>query len=208
MSTATLVSLDPWQASLFGLDDPEVDPLFRGVERIWLDDDSWIDLLPGWLRGADLVFAEIVSRVEWSQRDVVMYDRVLAEPRLTAWWSADSGASEPLSILGEIRGLLSSYYGRSFRSIGCNYYRDGNDSVAWHGDQVRLRIADPLVAIVSVGTPRPFQIRRRGGGPRVQFQLGQGDLFVMGGSCQHDWEHCVPKVARAGPRISLTYREV
>jgi alkylated DNA repair dioxygenase AlkB len=207
MPAATLVSLEPWQASLFGLDDPGVDHAFTGLERIWLDDDSWVDVLPGWLRGADLVFGELVSRMEWSQRHVVMFDRRLAEPRLTAWWAESHGVVEPLPVLSEIRHLLSAHYARPFTTIGSNYYRDGRDSVAWHGDRDRLRSPDPIVAIVSVGSPRPFHLRRRGGGPSIHFTLGQGDLFVMGGACQHDWEHCVPKVAQSGPRISATFRE-
>ena len=97
-------------------------------------------------------------------------------------------------------------YQRSFDSIGCNYYRTGADSVAWHGDRMRHEQIDPLVAIVSVGAPRPFQLRPRGGGHALSFLLGQGDLLVMGGAIQHDWEHSVPKVAAAGPRISITYR--
>jgi alkylated DNA repair dioxygenase AlkB len=208
MPTATLASLDPWQASLFGLDDPSADVTFSGLERMWLDDDSWIDHQPNWLSGADLVFAELVARIDWSQRQVTMYDRWLPEPRLTAWWAEREGVAEPLPVLSDIRTLLSAHYARSFISIGANYYRDGHDSVAWHRDRDGKQIADPVIAIVSVGTPRPFHLRRLGGGPSIQFQLGQGDLFVMGGACQHDWQHCVPKVVRSGPRISLTYREV
>ena len=93
-----------------------------------------------------------------------------------------------------------------FDSIGCNYYRTGADSVAWHADRIRFYQEDPIVAIVSVGAPRPFLLRPRGGGRSRSFLLGQGDLLVMGGACQHDWEHTVPKVASAGPRISITYR--
>ena len=65
---------------------------------------------------------------------------------------------------------------------------------------------DPVVATVSVGAPRPFRLRPRGGGRSHSFDLGRGDLLVMGGSCQHDWEHTVPKVRAAGPRISITFR--
>ena len=104
--------------------------------------------------------------------------------------------------------LLSARYGEAFDSIGFNCYRDGSDSVAWHGDRHRHTVDDPVVAIVSVGAARPFRLRPRGGRPRppASFDLGRGDLFVMGGACQHDWEHCVPKVGHAEPRISITYR--
>ena len=102
--------------------------------------------------------------------------------------------------------MVAARYDRPFDSVGLNFYRDGRDSVAWHGDRVRHQQADPLVVIVSVGAPRPFLLRPRGGGSSLSYLLGQGDLLVMGGAIQHDWEHCVPKVAAAGPRISITFR--
>jgi alkylated DNA repair dioxygenase AlkB len=194
-----------WQGCLFGHDDPSVDAEFPAVRRLDLDADSWVDHLPGWLRGTDLVFAELVARLAWRQRRVVMYDRLLPEPRLTWLWELAGGRAEPFPILTGMRLALGARYERAFDSIGCNYYRDGRDSVAWHGDRVR-HLADPVVAVVSVGAPRPFLLRPRGGGASHGFLLGQGDLLVMGGRCQHEWEHCVPKVAEAGPRISITYR--
>jgi alkylated DNA repair dioxygenase AlkB len=203
---APAVVPDGWQASLFGLTDPTIDPTFAAVERIALDDTSWVDHLPLWLSGADLVFGELVARLPWRHREVVMYDRVVPEPRLTSWWSEGDGGPEPLPVLADIRRALSDRYDKHFDSIGCNYYRDGNDSVAWHGDTVRKVYVDPLVAIVSVGSPRPFQLRPRGGGHARSFDLGLGDLLVMGGACQHDWEHSVPKVRHAGPRLSITFR--
>jgi alkylated DNA repair dioxygenase AlkB len=105
-----------------------------------------------------------------------------------------------------MRRVLSHRYGESFDSIGFNCYRRGDDSVAWHGDRHRKTVIDPVVAIVSVGAPRPFRLRPRGGGRSISFDLGIGDLLVMGGACQHAWQHCVPKVRHAQPRISITYR--
>jgi alkylated DNA repair dioxygenase AlkB len=196
-----------WQASLFGSDPPDVDEDFRGLERHRLDEASWLDYVPRWLRGSDEVFAELVARTEWRQRRVVMYDRVLDEPRLTWWWSEpDDVAALPLPVLDRMRRVLSDRYGHHFDSVGLNLYRDGTDSVAWHGDRIRLSQVDPLVLIVSVGAPRPFLVRPRGGGSSQAWLLGHGDLLVMGGAVQHDWEHTVPKVASAGPRLSVTYR--
>lgn len=196
-----------YQASLFGLEDPSCDGDFHGAVRTWLDTDSWVELIPRWLRGPDLVFGELVARLRWSQREVVMYDRLLPEPRLTSWWSTSSSADEPLPVLRDARVHLSGHYGKPFDSIGFNLYRDGSDSVAWHGDRERFVHEDPTVAIVSVGAPRPFQMRPRGGGPSQSWLLGHGDLFVMGGACQHDWHHSVPKMAHAaGPRLSIMFR--
>ena len=127
-----------------------------------------------------------------------MYDQRLLEPRLTAWWVPGDGP-EPLPVLAEMRRVLSRRYGEAFDSIGFNWYRDGQDSVAWHGDRHRHVIDDPMVAIVSVGEPRPFRLRPRGGGPATGFDLGRGDLLVMGGACQHDWEHCGPEGPRHRP---------
>ncbi len=196
-----------YQATLFGIDDPWVDGRFEGIHRTWLDEHSWIDLLPRWLHGSDLLFGELVARLPWRQREVVMYDQVLLEPRLTAWWSTESSMPEPAPVLAEARSALSAHYHRPFDSIGFNLYRDGRDSVAWHGDRERYEHEDPTVVIVSLGSPRPFQVRPKGGGPSQSWLLGHGDLLVMGGACQHDWEHCVPKVAHAhGPRLSIMFR--
>ena len=136
-----------------------------------------------------------------------MYDSLVDEPRLSAWWHAESEPTEPLPMLADVRGVLTGRYHRPFDSIGFNLYRDGRDSVAWHGDRHRRRVSDPVVAIISLGSPRPLKLRPRGGGASLSWDLGGGDLFVMGGACQHDWEHCVPKLVRAvGPRLSVTYR--
>ena len=195
------------QGSLLGLADPEVDPTFAGLRRIALDDACWVDFLPGWLAGDEAVFDQLFHGLTWNHRTVTMYERRLPEPRLTSWWTPADG-SEPLPVLAEIRALLSSRYGEAFDSIGFNCYRDGADSVAWHGDRHRETVDDPVVVIISVGAPRPLRLRPRGGGKgrAVSFDLGRGDLFVMGGACQHDWEHSVPKVRHAEPRISITYR--
>lgn len=196
-----------WQQCLFAFEEPQVDAGCSGLVRTWLDDTSWVDHVPRWLRGADLVFAELVAKLQWSQREVTMYDRRVPEPRLTAWWSPNGGESEPLPVLEEARMALSRHYSRPFDSIGFNLYRDGRDSVAWHADRERYHQEDPVVAIVSTGAPRSFQMRPKGGGHSRSWQLGQGDLFVMGGACQHDWEHGVPKSASvAGPRLSIMFR--
>lgn len=197
------------QVSLFGVLDPEVDTTFSDVRRIELDERSWVDLARGWLRGADVVFDELLDVVPLRQRtNVQMYDRLVDEPRMSAWWHVDGGQPEPLPILSELRELLSLRYSEAFGSIGFNLYRDGRDSVAWHGDRHRHVVVDPIVAIVSVGSPRPLRLRPRGGGTSQSWDLGDGDLFVMGGACQHEWEHTVPKVRHAEPRLSITFRTV
>ncbi|MGI9644549.1 MAG: alpha-ketoglutarate-dependent dioxygenase AlkB [Ilumatobacteraceae bacterium] len=196
------------EVTLFGVGEPQVDEAFAAAERVDLDGSSWIEYVPGWLDGSDTVFDEVIDAVELRQRtNIPMYDSLVDEPRLTSWWHAESGSPEPLPLLAELRPLLAERYGRPFDSIGFNLYRDGDDSVAWHGDRHRRRVTDPVVAILSAGARRPLKLRPRGGGPARSWDLGEGDLFVMSGACQHDFEHCVPKIRRpVGPRLSITYR--
>lgn len=196
------------QGSLLGVIAPEADGRFRTSTRHQLDERCWVDHAPEWLAGHDTVFDELYHGRPWRQRTVTMYDRRLPEPRLTWWWRVGDGPA-PMPMLDEMLRLLDERYGEGFDSIGLNLYRDGTDSVAWHGDRHRHTQVDPLVAIVSVGARRPFRMRPRppaGTRHGRAFDLGGGDLLVMGGACQHDWEHTVPKVRHAGPRISITFR--
>jgi alkylated DNA repair dioxygenase AlkB len=196
-----------WQPSLLAVEGSiEINHTFSGVKRIHLDKESWIDFGPGWVSGADRLFEEVLTNRDWGQRSRHMYERRVREPRLTAPWSAHSG--EPLAppVLEEIRQVLSERYDRAFDSVGFNLYRDGRDSVAWHADRIKEEIEDPIVALVSLGEPRKFLLRPKGGGKSRAFMLGRGDLLVTGGKSQRTWEHSVPKVAQAGPRISLAYR--
>ena len=153
-----------FQGSLFGQTEPSTAPL-EGIKRAVLDGVSWIDYAPMWLAGADDVFDDLLQNLAWVQRrGIQMYDQLVDEPRLVDWWSVASGTPEPLPVLGQIRAELAAHYRVGFDSIGFNLYRDGNDSVAWHGDRHRHVITDPIVAIVSVGAGRPFRLRPRGGG--------------------------------------------
>jgi alkylated DNA repair dioxygenase AlkB len=195
-----------WQSSLFGAGAPEVDRSFARLERCWLDEDTWVDVAPGWLAGADVVFDDMLRLAPWKQRRVTMYGRLLDEPRLTAWWPLGGPGAAPLPVLESAWSALCDRYDRPFDSLGANLYRDGRDSVAWHSDRIGREAVEPVVAIVTLGSPRSFLLRPRQGGPPRALRPGPGDLLVLGGRCQHDWEHCVPKVAVAGPRLSLMFR--
>ena len=197
---------EAFQPSLFGGDEVSFDSSFAQLHRIDLDERSWIEVAPGWVRGADALFDRIVASRDWAQRTRRMYEGRVLEPRLTAPWSRRSGAPLEPSVLEEMALCLSRRYGVDFDSIGFNFYRDGRDSVAWHSDKIRKEISEPVVALVSLGEPRKFLLRPKGGGRSTPFQLGRGDLLVTGGKAQREWEHCVPKVAHAGPRISLAFR--
>lgn len=194
-----------WQGSLLGSQAPAVDRTLPGLRRHELEHGAWVDHLPAWLSGADEVFATALARLPWGQRTERLHGQELLQPRLTASIPVDE-VPAGLEVLAEIGRILDERYGRHFERIGANLYRDGRDSVAWHGDRIARDLPEALIAIVSVGAPRTFRLRPREGGASLGFSLGDGDLLVMGGSCQRTWQHTVPKVASAGPRISLTYR--
>jgi alkylated DNA repair dioxygenase AlkB len=195
-----------WQPSLFDVSGVSFDASFATLERIDLDPTAWVDYAPGWVTGSDELFRQVLEGRDWGQRSRHMYDKKVIEPRLTAPWNLRSG--EPLEppVLEEIRLVLSERYGVEFDSVGFNLYRDGRDSVAWHGDRILKEIEEPIVILVSLGEPRKFLLRPKGGGASRSFMLGRGDLLVTGGKTQRTWDHAVPKVAKAGPRISLAYR--
>lgn len=204
-----------YQGSLLGSLPIAFDDTLTGVRREQLDATSWIDHAPNWCEGSDDLFNELTTMLPLRQRTgVQMYEQIVDEPRLTAWWRLEGGDDEHLPVLREMRLALAAHYHEPFDSIGFNLYRDRHDSVAWHGDRHRHVVTNPIIAIVSVGCPRPLRVRRRDrsggrGGPSRSWSLGNGDLFVMGGACQHDWEHTVPKVShQVGPRLSITFRSV
>lgn len=189
-----------WQPSLLDGVRVEVDV---GAARRRLAAGAWVDLVPHWCSGADELFARLLADTPWSgPRRVRMYDRVVAEPRLTHRWPLTEAPAEPAAMA---RGL-SERYGVEFTQVGANLYRDGADSVAWHGDRVAKELPSATVALVSLGAARPFRLRPVGGGPSIGFTLGPGDLLVMGGTCQRTWQHSVPKVRGVGPRISVQFR--
>jgi alkylated DNA repair dioxygenase AlkB len=201
-----------FQASLLDLaDEVTLGPLDGLVSRTMLAHGAWIDFVPGWVRGADVLFERLMDAVPWRAERRPMYDRVVDVPRLLCFYGEERVLPDP--ALTEARDALSEYYrpelGEPFRTAGMCLYRDGRDSVAWHGDTIgRGSTEDTMVAIVSLGTPRALALRpRQGGGPTIRHELGHGDLLVMGGSCQRTWEHAVPKSARVtGPRISAQFR--
>ena len=223
----------PVQESLLDMcDEPRLGALAGSVRRTPLARAAWVDLRRGWLAGSGAVFARLaegagvsgasrasgvsgVSRasgtVPWRAERRQMYDKVVAVPRLLCFYGEDAPLPDP--ALTAAREALNAYYGpelgEPFRTAGLCLYRDGRDSVAWHGDTIgRGRTEDTMVAILSLGTPRPLLLRPRGGGSRpLRFEVGHGDLLVMGGSCQRTWEHAIPKTSQAiGPRISVQFR--
>jgi alkylated DNA repair dioxygenase AlkB len=190
---------------------PAIEPLPGRLVRHRLTAGAWADVLPGWLSGSDEVFERLLG-IDWRADRRQMYDSVVDVPRLLRWFGADETLPHP--VLTEARSELSRHYadelGEPFVTAGMCLYRDGRDSVAWHGDTIgRSSRHDTMVAILSLGSPRNLMLRPRAGGESLRFPLGHGDLIVMGGSCQRTWEHAIPKTARpVGPRISVQFRPV
>ncbi|MFC8340292.1 alpha-ketoglutarate-dependent dioxygenase AlkB [Streptomyces rubiginosohelvolus] len=199
------------QSSLFDQEAEVGTRPLSGLRRTDLGHGAWIDVLPQWLRGADTLFETLVRDVAWRAEQRVMYERVVAVPRLLAFFGRHDPLPHP--ALEAARTELGEHYaaelGEPFTTAGLCFYRDGRDGVAWHGDTSgRGSSEDTMVAILSLGAPRQLALRPRRPGPApVRRPLGHGDLIVMGGSCQRTWEHAVPKTARAvGPRVSVQFR--
>jgi alkylated DNA repair dioxygenase AlkB len=180
------------------------------VRRARLERGAWLDVRPGWIGGADALFERLLENVPWRGERRHMYDKVVDVPRLLCFYG--EGEQLPDPVLDKARRRLDAHYGpelgEPFATAGLCLYRDGRDSVAWHGDTIgRGSTEDTIVAIISLGQPRSLMLRPRGGGQALRHDIGHGDLLVMGGSCQRTWEHAVPKTSRpAGPRISVQFR--
>jgi alkylated DNA repair dioxygenase AlkB len=218
------------QESLLDLGD-EAAPGPLRPERVPLSRGAWVDVQRGWLAGSAPLFTRLAQAVPWRAERRRMYDRTVDVPRLLCFYGENAPLPDP--ALDACRTALNSYYaaelGEPFVTAGLCFYRDERDSVAWHGDTIgRGSTEDTMVAIVSLGEARPLLLRPRAGNGQsagtgqgasagqhgagrgagaLRYNLGHGDLVVMGGSCQRTWEHAVPKSARpAGPRISVQFR--
>ncbi len=182
--------------------EPSVDPELAGARRRFLGAGAWVDCSPGWVQGADALFEAVLARAPWAAHERSMYDAMVLEPRLTTGrWD------DPPNPVPAMARLLSARYGLDLTVVSANLYRDGADSVAWHGDRVGRVRADAVVAILSLGATRTLLLRPEGGGPSLSFPLHSGDLLVQGGTCQRTFQHSVPKRASAGPRISVMFRQ-
>jgi alkylated DNA repair dioxygenase AlkB len=192
-----------WQPSLLAIDEPDFDPALGGAQRRFLGDGAWVDVVTGWVTGADTLFDRVYESAPWKAYERPMYERIVDVPRLTATGVWIERPRE----LDRMARCLGRRYGVRLPSISANLYRDGRDSVAWHGDRIGKVRSDAIVAILSLGATRTLLLRPDGGGQSISFTMRSGDLVVQGGTCQRTFEHCVPKRARAGPRISVMFRQ-
>jgi alkylated DNA repair dioxygenase AlkB len=190
------------QRELFGHDAPSIDHAFGSAVRTELSDGAWFEHVPGWVRGHFALFESLLHGQRWAQYQREMYGRTVDEPRLHA--SLDVDALPP--VVQNMREAIERRFGERIARVTVALYRDGHDSVAWHGDTVARELPTALVATCSIGAPRTFMLRPSGGGSSVSLRLGGGDLLVMGGTAQRTWQHAVPKVAHADPRMAIMFR--
>jgi alkylated DNA repair dioxygenase AlkB len=191
------------QLTLLGSESLGFDSSFATLRRVTLANGAWIEHAPSWLRGHGELFDGLARTSRWQSGKSELYGKLVQVPRLFAALP-DDGPGHP--VLEAVRRALSRHYGQEFVRVTLAYYRDGRDSVAWHGDQVARRMQHSLMATVSIGAPRKFLLRPYGGGRSIALSLGWGDLLVMGGTIQRTWQHSVPKLARAEPRIAIMFR--
>jgi alkylated DNA repair dioxygenase AlkB len=187
------------QLDLFATGAPAFDAAFKSLRRMELTHGAWVDHVPGWVSGHDALFEDMEKTIQWRRETMKMYDKTVDVPRLL-------GRVPREGIVEDMRAAISARWGEEFVFTTAALYRDGNDSVAFHGDTTARNMVEALVATVSLGSPRKFMLRPAEGGASITFQLGRGDLYVMGGTCQRTWRHGIPKVAHAGPRIALMFR--
>lgn len=152
-------------------------------------------------------FAELQAEVPWKSERRPMYDRIVDVPRLLASYRMDS-IPEDLHVLQQISTRVVAFVAAPFNSVGLNFYRDGNDSVAMHNDKLHSLAQGHPIAIVSLGSPRRMDIRAKDA-PRktIRIELDPGSLLSMSHRSQLDYEHGIPKTRHpVGPRISVVYR--
>ncbi|WP_296554672.1 alpha-ketoglutarate-dependent dioxygenase AlkB [Pigmentiphaga sp.] len=181
-----------------------IDTSFETARRFALDDHSWIEIVPGWMSGASLLYEQMRSRVPWLEHDRRLFNKVFREPRMTATYPDLADVPEQ-GLLQAVRAL-SSHYGVTYDGLWMNLYRNGQDSTGWHRDHRSCRKSECIVPVLTLGTTRRFLIRPIKGGSSMTFKPSSGDLVVMGGRSQQDWVHCVPKEPGiAGARISVNF---
>jgi len=183
-------------------------------ERIDLGAGSWVDVARGWLCDADAVYEHLAASVDWRTSRLWRYERWVEEPRVSRGYGRVDEYPHPALV--EAQRALANRYHVTFGGIGLNYYRDRDDSVAFHRDRDMRHLEETIVAILTLGARRPFLLRPHGrrdrflaerNGATHDLSPGSGDLLVLGGSLQVGWNHGVPKVPyHVGGRISAMWR--
>lgn len=182
--------------------------------------DAALDYRADWVDSdtADAWLQELILATPWTQPEIRLYGRQVAVPRLVAWYGDSQAAyrysglqHEPLAwtpLLQGVRQRLERETGHRFNGVLLNLYRDGGDAMGWHSDDEVELGRNPVVASLSLGAERRFDLRRKGSG-RIQHSLllGHGSLLVMSGATQHHWQHQIARTSKVSqPRLNLTFR--
>jgi alkylated DNA repair dioxygenase AlkB len=183
----------------------KIDSSFSTAKRIEVDAYSWVEIVPNWLSGPQILFERLVTAVPWSQHDRRLFEQTFREPRLTAEYRQLSQVQDR-GLLDAV-SALSRRYSVVYDSLWLNLYRNGLDSTGWHRDRFSCKQPECIVPVLTLGAQRRFLIKPREGGASIAFKPGSGDLIVMGGRSQQDWLHSVPKDPGATePRISINFQ--
>jgi len=187
------------------------------IERLELGDGAWVDVVRGWVPDADEVYEHLRDDVAWQTSQLFRYDHYVEEKRVGSWWGRGKGTPLPHPALAEATRVLQHRYGVTFDGFALLHYRSGTDGQAFHRDTDMKYLEDTVIAVLTFGATRPWQLRPRsakhtdlpGKGATHDLQPASGDLLVMGGRSQADWEHSVPYLgpqSTVGPRVSIQWR--
>jgi alkylated DNA repair dioxygenase AlkB len=195
-----------WQPSLFASTDAvRIDAAFATARRTPLDATSWIEVAPGWMSGTNGLFERLATAVPWKQLYRQLFEQTFLEPRFSAEYRRLGDVPHPALV--EAAEVLSAHYGVRYDNLWLNLYRDGRDGTGWHRDRFSCRRAECIVPVLTLGATRRFLVKPRRGTGSTVFRPAAGDLIVMGGRCQQDWVHGVPKTSRPiGARISVNFQ--
>lgn len=190
-------------------------------EPIFFDlPDAEIIYFPAFLseEEADLLFQELLKNIPWQQDAITVYGKKHLQPRLTALFGNEGKPYSYSNIimqphywtlsLQKLKSLVENVSNTVFTTVLLNYYRDGSDSNGWHADNEKELGTNPIIASLSLGAERNFQLKHNiDTTQKKNIILENGSLLLMKGSTQHFWKHQVPKTAKPiGPRINLTFR--
>jgi alkylated DNA repair dioxygenase AlkB len=187
------------------------------VERIDLGAGAWVDVVRAWIPEPDEVEAHLLATVPWQASQLFRYDHMVEEKRVGAWWARGRGMPLPHPALAEATRVLQHRYGVTFDGFAMLQYRNGGDGQAFHRDTDMRYLEDTIIAVLTFGATRPWLMRPRsakhtdapGKGATLDLAPATGDLLVMGGRSQADWEHSVPYLgaqSTVGPRLSIQWR--
>ena len=174
------------------------------VDRVQLDETSWVDVVRGFLPGSKALFDQLVDEMAWEQGSAIREGRRVPDPRLTAGIS--SRDTQRYLALHQSRLVLEARYRVRFSGVALTLYRNGRDGMGFHRDDEMRYLERTIITGLCLGAPRSLALKEGRGPGRQVIELGCGDLYVMGGRCQADWLHGIPKVEESGPRISCVWR--